>query len=47
MFLKVIQLLHLARENGIEILLHDDELQLKLHQDNDIPESLLEQIKSQ
>ncbi len=45
MFLKAIEILHSAKQKGIEILLDNDELQLKLHQDNNIPESLLQEIK--
>ena len=44
-FLKAVQLLHLAKQDGIDILLDNGELQLKLHQDKDIPEILLTQIK--
>ena len=44
-FRKAIQLLHLAKQDGIDILLAEGELQLKLHQDKEIPETLLVQIK--
>ena len=44
--MKAIDLLYSAKQAGIEIILNNDQLQLKFSHNNDIDDSLLQQIKS-
>ena len=44
--MKAIDLLYSANQAGIEIILNNDQLQLKFSHNNDIDDSLLQQIKS-
>ncbi|MEO6720286.1 MAG: hypothetical protein ABIN67_07955, partial [Ferruginibacter sp.] len=43
---KVIDLLYLAKLDGIEIILNDDKLQLKVPENKKIDKSLLDEIKN-
>jgi hypothetical protein len=43
--LKAIDILFSAKQAGIEIVLHNDQLQLKLPQNNNIDDDLMHQIK--
>ncbi len=45
MSFKAIDILYSAKQAGIEIVLYDDQLQLKLPQDIHINDNLLQQIK--
>ena len=44
-FTKAIDLLYLAKKNGVDILLHEEQLQLKLPKNKKIDNSLLEEVK--
>lgn len=44
-FLKVVDLLHLAKQSGIRVVLNDDQLQLTYVQKKAIDKELLEEIK--
>jgi len=45
-FAKAVEILFLAKQNGIEIILHDGQVQLKMSDDKNIDDNLLQQIKS-
>jgi len=45
-FLKAIDLIYLAKQQGVEIILNNEQLQLKVQEDLDIDKTLLEQIKA-
>ena len=44
-FQKAIKILHVAKQNGIEIVLDGVDLQLKSRQDKDIPAGLIADIR--
>ncbi len=45
-FTKAIDLLYLAKQNGVDILLNEDQLQLKLPRNKNIDKGLLEDLKN-
>ena len=45
MLTKIIDLLYLAKQNRIEIVLNGEQLQLKLPRNNNIDKNLLKEIK--
>ncbi|MDQ3845719.1 MAG: condensation domain-containing protein, partial [Bacteroidota bacterium] len=44
-FIETIDLLYLAKQNGVEIILNNEQLQLKLQENKDIDKNLLQKIK--
>jgi len=44
-FTKAIDILYLAKQNGIDIILNDEQLQLKLPKNKDIDKSLIDEIR--
>ena len=45
-FAQAIDLLYLAKQNGIDVALNEDQLQLKLPKNKTIDKDLIEQLKS-
>ncbi|MEO7766358.1 MAG: hypothetical protein ABIS01_02990, partial [Ferruginibacter sp.] len=45
-FIKAIDLIYLAKQNGLEIILTDQRLQLKIAENSNIDESLLAEVRS-
>ena len=45
-FTKAIDILYLAKQHGVDIILNGDQLQLKIPEDKTIDQDLLEKVKA-